>query len=109
MRALARPARDIVARAVAEKLEIPGTRVVFADGRVFDAEDPEQGMTFAEAVVVAEASSGTIGTTGSYRPPKSAARFKGGGVGPSPSYSYSAAVVEVDVDPETGVYTTAAL
>lgn len=98
-------AREIVARAVGEKLEIPGTRVVFADGRVFDAEDPEQGMTFAEAVAAAEARDGTIGTTGSYRPPKSAARFKGGGVGPSPSYSYSAAVVEVDVDPDTGIYT----
>jgi 4-hydroxybenzoyl-CoA reductase subunit alpha len=35
-------------------------------------------------------------------PPKSAAHFKGGGVGPSPTYSYTAAVVEVDVDPETG-------
>ena len=98
-------AREIVAGAVAEKLEIPRSRVVFADGRVFDAEDPEQGMSFAEAVVVGEAACGTIGTTGSYRPPRSAARFKGGGVGPSPSYSYSAAVVEVDVDPETGIYT----
>src|SRR5690606_25789526 len=42
---------------------------------------------------------------GSYTPPRSAARYKGGGVGPSPSYSYTAAVVEVDVDPETGIYT----
>ena len=45
---------------------------------------------------------GTIGTTGSYTPPRSAARFKGGGVGPSPTYSYSAAIVEVEVDPATG-------
>jgi CO/xanthine dehydrogenase Mo-binding subunit len=45
---------------------------------------------------------GTIGTTGSYTPPRSAARFKGGGVGPSPTYSYSAAVVEVEVDESTG-------
>src|SRR5207244_3781652 len=42
------------------------------------------------------------GTTGSYTPPKSAARFKGGGVGPSPTYSYSAAIVEVEVDDTTG-------
>ena len=42
------------------------------------------------------------GRPGSYTPPRSAARFKGGGVGPSPTYSYSAAVVEVDVDPATG-------
>ena len=33
---------------------------------------------------------------------RSAAQFKGGGVGPSPTYSYTAAVVEVEVDPDTG-------
>jgi 4-hydroxybenzoyl-CoA reductase subunit alpha len=69
---------------------------------VFDASDPAKGVTFQEAVCIAEAQVGTIGTTGSYTPPKSAAKFKGGGVGPSPTYSYSAAVVEVDVDPQTG-------
>jgi 4-hydroxybenzoyl-CoA reductase alpha subunit len=97
-------ARDLVAGAVAKKLAIPATRVTFAETRVFDAEDPQRGMTWAEAVVVAESELGTLGTTGSYRPPKTAARYKGGGVGPSPSYSYSAAVVEVLVDPVTGIY-----
>ena len=97
-------AREIVSSAVAKKLEVPKNRMVFADERVFDAEDPERGMSFKEAVVVAETQFGTVGTTGSYTPPKSAARFKGGGVGPSPSYSYSAAVVEVDVDLDTGIY-----
>jgi 4-hydroxybenzoyl-CoA reductase subunit alpha len=69
---------------------------------VFDSADPSKGVAFAEAVCLAEAAFGTIGSTGSYTPAKSAARFKGGGVGPSPAYSYTAAVVEVDVDPETG-------
>ena len=95
-------ARDIVAAAVAAKLEIPASRLVFADRRVFDSEQPDRGVTFQEAVCIAEARSGTIGTTGSYTPPKSAAQFKGGGVGPSPTYSYTAAVVEVSVDPDTG-------
>src|SRR5207302_3606989 len=45
---------------------------------------------------------GTLGTTGSYKPPMSAAKYKGGGVGPTPTYSYSASVVEVEVDPATG-------
>jgi len=45
---------------------------------------------------------GKLGTVGSYAPPRSAARYKGGGVGPSPTYSYSAAIVEVEVDPSTG-------
>jgi 4-hydroxybenzoyl-CoA reductase alpha subunit len=95
-------ARDLVADAVAAKLEVPASRLVFADRRVFDAERPEHGVTFQEAVCIAEARVGTIGTTGSYTPPKSAAHFKGGGVGPSPTYSYTAAVVEADVDPDTG-------
>ncbi|HEX5216871.1 MAG TPA: molybdopterin cofactor-binding domain-containing protein [Vicinamibacterales bacterium] len=95
-------AREIVAQAVAARLDVPQSRLVFADRRVFDSENPNTGMTFQEAVCVAEAKFGTIGTTGSYTPPKSAAKFKGGGVGPSPTYSYTAAVVEVEVDPETG-------
>ena len=95
-------ARDLLAQAVSRKLEIPLERVAFQGRRVFDAEAPERGVTFQEAVCMAEAQFGTIGTTGSYTPPKSAAKFKGGGVGPSPTYSYTAAVVEVEVDPDTG-------
>jgi 4-hydroxybenzoyl-CoA reductase alpha subunit len=95
-------ARDQLARAVAIKLGVPHERLVFAERRVFDAENPATGVSFAEAVCLAEAQFGTIGTTGSYTPPRSAAKFKGGGVGPSPTYSYTAAVVEVEVDPETG-------
>src|SRR5213594_1455110 len=95
-------AREIIADAVSRKLEIPKDRLVFAERRVFDAEDPAKGVKFSEAVCVAEATFGTVGTTGSYTPPRSAARFKGGGVGPSPTYSYSASIVEVEVDPSTG-------
>src|SRR5213076_827742 len=95
-------ARDQLASAVAGKLGIPAERLVFADRRVFDAEHPEAAVSFAEAVCLAEAKFGTIGTTGSYTPPRSAAKFKGGGVGPSPTYSYSASIVEVEVDPSTG-------
>ena len=95
-------AREIVASAVSARLEVPPDRLVFADRRVFDSEHPDRGVTFQEAVCIAEARSGTIGTTGSYTPPKSAGHYKGGGVGPTPTYSYTAAVVEVDVDPDTG-------
>ena len=95
-------ARDLLAQAVSRRLEVPLERVTFQGRRVFDAEAPARGVTFQEAVCMAEAQFGTIGTTGSYTPPKSAAKFKGGGVGPSPTYSYTAAVVEVEVDPETG-------
>src|SRR6184192_3732845 len=77
-------ARDLLAAAVSNKLGVPKDRLVFADRRVFDTENPSVGIAFAEAVQLAEAAFGTIGTTGSYTPPRSAARFKGGGVGPSP-------------------------
>jgi 4-hydroxybenzoyl-CoA reductase alpha subunit len=98
-------ARELLVEAAAGKLGIPKARVTLAEGRVFDVEDPENGVAFADAVVLAEAKFGTIGTVGSYTPPPSAGRYRGAGVGPSPAYSYSAAVVEVDVDPETGIYT----
>ena len=96
-------ARDMIAPEVARKLDVPRDRLVFADSRVFDSEDPERGMTFAEAVQAAEGALGTIGTVGSYTPPKSPGRYRGAGVGPSPAYSYSAAVAEVEVDIDSGI------
>jgi len=95
-------ARDLLADGVSRTIGVPKDRLVFADRRVFDTENAEAGVSFAEAVQIAEAAFGTIGTVGSYTPPRSAAKFKGGGVGPSPAYSYSAAVVEVEVDRATG-------
>jgi CO/xanthine dehydrogenase Mo-binding subunit len=99
----AQRARDLIGKAVAEKLEVQKSRLVFADHRVFDCEDPQRGMTFAEAVQCAETAFGTLGTTGSYIPPRSPGRYKGAGVGPSPTYSYSAAVIEVEVDEASGI------
>ena len=98
-------ARELLTMAVAEKLKVPIENLSFAERRVFDVENPETGLTFAEAVVLAESKFGTIGTVGSYTPPASPGKFKGAGVGPSPAYSYSAAVAEVDVDPATGIVT----
>ena len=94
--------KELLAEAVALKLEMPRERLRFADKRVFDSTAPEKGVSFAEAICLAEARFGTIGTVGSYTPPKSPALYKGGGVGPSPTYSYSAAVVEVEVNSVTG-------
>jgi 4-hydroxybenzoyl-CoA reductase alpha subunit len=96
-------ARDMLARHAAPKLEVPAERLSFADGRVFDAAQPERALTFAAAVQLAEAAEGTVGTVGSYTPPPSPGKYRGSGVGPSPAYSYSAAVAEVDVDPTTGI------
>ncbi|MDQ5845826.1 MAG: molybdopterin-dependent oxidoreductase, partial [Acidobacteriota bacterium] len=96
-------ARELLVMAVAEKIGAPIENISLAERRVFDVENPEVGVSFAEAVVLAESKFGTIGTVGSYSPPRSPGRYKGAGVGPSPAYSYSAAVAEVDVDPSTGI------
>jgi len=96
-------AREILASHAAGKLEIPLERIAFVDRRVFDVRDPKRGLSFAEAVQLAEAAQGTVGTVGSYTPPPSAGHYRGAGVGPSPAYSYSAAVAEVTVDPATGI------
>jgi 4-hydroxybenzoyl-CoA reductase subunit alpha len=95
-------ARELLSLAVAEKLSVPVDHLAFAERRVFDVENTDVGVAFAEAVVLAESKFGTIGTVGSYTPPRSPGKFKGAGVGPSPAYSYSACVAEVDVDPATG-------
>ncbi len=96
-------ARELLVMAVAEKLGVPIENISLAERRVFDVENPEVGVTFAEAIVLAESKFGTIGTVGSYSPPRSPGKYKGSGVGPSPAYSYSAAVAEVDVNPDTGM------
>ena len=96
-------ARDILSDGVSRKLNVPKSRLAFAERRVFDTESPDRGVTFAEAVQIAEGMFGTVGTTGSYTPPRSPGRYKGAGVGPSPAYSYTAAVAEVQVDAATGI------
>jgi len=91
-----------IVEAVAEKLGVAPDTLIAQDRRVFVDGDPDRGVSFAQAVVLAESKFGVLAFPGSYAPPKRAGKYKGGGVGPSPCYSYSACVVEVDVDGETG-------
>ncbi|HEY7819110.1 MAG TPA: molybdopterin cofactor-binding domain-containing protein, partial [Vicinamibacteria bacterium] len=99
----ARRLKPLLLDEAAEKLQVPPERLRMAHGRIFDREHPEVGMEFAEAVVLAEARYGTLGSTGSYTPPPSGAKYKGAGVGPSATYSYSACALELEVDEETGL------
>jgi 4-hydroxybenzoyl-CoA reductase subunit alpha len=99
----ARKVRTQIFEAAARKLDVPPSRLLAADRRIWDASDPSRALSFADAVVLAESEFGTLGAVGSYKPPKSVARWKGSGVGPSPTYSYSAAVVELSADRETGI------
>jgi len=95
-------ARDMLVTAAAEQLEVLPASIVLSRGRVFAAGDAAKSMSFAEAVVYAETKFGTLGTVGSYTPPKPPGKFKAAGVGPSPAYSFSACVVEAEVDEHTG-------
>jgi 4-hydroxybenzoyl-CoA reductase subunit alpha len=91
--------KQLIAEATAEQLEVSPDKLIFANGRVsFDSKS----LTFAEAAGFAEEKFGTLGSVGSYKPPRSPGRYKGAGVGPSPAYSYTACVVEAEVDPRTG-------
>jgi len=98
-----RKLRALILGAAAKKLEVPIARIRAAGGRVWDAADATRALSFAEAAVLAESEHGTLGSVGSYKPPKSVAKWKGSGVGPTPTYSYSAAVVELSADRETGI------
>jgi 4-hydroxybenzoyl-CoA reductase subunit alpha len=94
--------RELIARAAADHMETLPGNVGFAHGRVFRADDPGKLMSFREAIVLAEEKFGTLGSVGSYTPPRAPGRYKGAGVGPSPAYSYTACVVETEVDKATG-------
>lgn len=98
----ARRLKPLLLDQAAEKLHVPVERLAMAHGKIFDRDHPDVSMDFAEAVVLAEARHGTLGSTGSYTPPRSPGRYKGAGVGPSATYSYSACAIELEVDPETG-------
>jgi CO/xanthine dehydrogenase Mo-binding subunit len=98
-----RRVRESIFAVAARKLDVPQERLLAEGRRIFDSADPGRGLGFAEAVVLAEAELGTLGSTGSYKPPPSVAKWKGAGVGPTPTYSYSAAVVELSADREAGI------
>jgi CO/xanthine dehydrogenase Mo-binding subunit len=95
--------RARVVQAVADKLEAAPEDLVAAAGRISIKGDPESGMSWAEAVVLAIVATGSLVESGSYTAPDLAGPYKGAGVGISPAYSYSACVVELDCDAETGM------
>ncbi len=99
----ARRLQGLIAEAVATKLEVPIDRLAFQDGRVFDAQRPEVGVSWQEACALAEALHGSLSSSGAYKPPELSGPYKGSGVGPSPAYSFSACVAEVTADRESGV------
>ncbi|MGH7772727.1 MAG: xanthine dehydrogenase family protein molybdopterin-binding subunit [Candidatus Binatia bacterium] len=94
--------KQMLLEVASEVLEVPADDLEFADGRVRSMSLPERGIAFVECVCKAEAKFGTLGATGSYRPPRHPANYKGSGVGPTPAYSYTTSIVELHCDSETG-------
>lgn len=97
--------REKLFAAVAKKLNVPAVDLAARDARVFVKSDPTRGVSFVDAVWLAEEMFGPIGEVGGYKPPKIGNRFKRQSVGPSPAYSFTAQVAEVTVDEETGQVT----
>lgn len=88
--------RELLVRAVAEKMECSPQDVIVGEGKIGE-------LTFEEAANLAQEKFGVLSTRGSYAPPPNiGGKFKAAGVGPSPAYSYSAAVVDLDADPYSG-------
>lgn len=94
--------RDRIFAAVAEHLGVPPGALSARDGRIW-ADEKE--VSWLKAVELAESQTGTLGETGSYKPPKIGSRFRRESVGPSPAYSFTAQVAELSVDEETGEVT----
>jgi 4-hydroxybenzoyl-CoA reductase alpha subunit len=94
----ARRLKPLLLEEASKALEVPVERLRMAHRRIFDRERTDVAMNFAEAVVLAEARYGTLGSTGSYTPPPSPGRYKGSGVGPSATYSYTVCAIELEVD-----------
>src|SRR5438093_5765572 len=101
-KAAAEKVRERLFDVTANALDCQVDELVARDRRIYRRQQPNDGMSFAQAVQLAESEDGVVTGNGSYTPPKLAGPYKGSGVGPSPAYSYSAAVVEVDVDIKTG-------
>ena len=96
-----RKLKEILFQVAGDVLEVPVDDLEMAEGQIRSRSYPKRAIGFAACVEKAEAKFGTLGATGSYRPPRHPANYKGSGVGPTPAYSYSASIVELSCDPET--------
>lgn len=99
----ARKLRSQLFDAVAESWGVSPDDIDATDGRVFLLADSEKNISLKEAIWLAEAKHGTLGSTGWYNTPKLGGDYRGGTIGASPAYSFTAHVAEVEVDTDTGI------
>src|SRR3989454_8767573 len=80
--------RALLLAAAAEKLGAPEERLLTAYRRIYDRDDPERFVSFADAAVLAESKHGTLVAAGGYKPPAGvggALQRAGGGASPADS------------------------
>ena len=94
--------RDKVLKATWEIIGYHPDQLVLGDRRIYYKHDPAIGVSWLEAVHKAQADSGSLIASGSYRTPPMGGVHKGAAAGLAPAYSFSAYVAEVEVDAETG-------
>lgn len=94
--------KEKLCQVASEVLEVAPEQLAFGDHRIYDAQDTANGMPLVDALVRAEARFGTLGSTGSYSPPRLGGNYRGAVIGTSPAYSFTACVAEVSVAQETG-------
>ena len=99
--------RERLAEVVGRELKVPPADLEFGDGRVrpfWQREDPEAGMSFAEAVGQAYLQRVSLFATGYYRTPKIHFDEQAGRGKPFHYFAYGAAVTEVGLDGFTGQF-----
>ncbi len=99
-----RGARDLIAQAVAQQLEVPKGRLVFAERTGLRRRGPGEILELPGRRDRHRGPLRHARDDGELYSAALAGRYRGAGVGPSPAYSYSASVIEVEVDPETGLW-----
>ena len=102
--AAVKPLREQILSAASDVLNIEVEDLTIKNEKIFLKNGSRELAAFVEAVQWAESKFGTLGSVGSYTPPRHGGDYKGAGVGPSPNYSYSACVAEVNCDSESGYY-----
>jgi CO/xanthine dehydrogenase Mo-binding subunit len=98
----AREIKQKLRQVVAERLGCSPRDVLVTRGALCRADDPRQSVAVTEAIQLAEAKLGTLGSVGHYTTPKLGGDYRGGTIGAAPSYSFTAHVAEVEVDSNTG-------
>jgi CO/xanthine dehydrogenase Mo-binding subunit len=94
--------KKLLLETASETLEVPVDDLEMAEGQVRSRSYPKKAMGFVDCVEATETKHGTLGATGSYRPPRHPANYKGSGVGPTTAYTFTTAIVQLDCDAETG-------